>query len=370
MYNPSQVGDPSCYSSSIPSAETHAAAGPFDHWFYLLAEGSSPANGQPTSPTCNGSAVTGLGIQPALRIFYNAMLSKTSGMTYLRYRTATLQAAVNLFPGTCSQFNAVKAAWDAVSVPAQSADPTCTASGAVTVNNPGNQASTVGTPVSLQLTAGGGSGTFSWSATGLPPGLSINQSTGVVSGTPTTAGTFTVTAQATSGSQSGSTQFAWTVNPAGTGCTSPGQKLGNPGFESSSTAPWTATTGVIGAFTGETAHSGTRFAWLDGYGRSHTDTLSQSVAIPAGCTGSTLSFWLHVDTSETTATTAYDRLTVAVGGTTLATLSNLNRAAGYQQRSVNVGSFAGRTVTVTFTGTEDASLQTSFVIDDTALNAG
>ncbi len=49
MYNPSAVGDPNCYSSSIPSTEVHAAAGPGNHWFYLLSQGSSPA-GRPGQP--------------------------------------------------------------------------------------------------------------------------------------------------------------------------------------------------------------------------------------------------------------------------------------------------------------------------------
>ena len=61
MYNPSAVGDPNCYSSSIPSAEVHAAAGPGNHWFYLLAEGTNPTNGQPTSTTCNATTLTGVG---------------------------------------------------------------------------------------------------------------------------------------------------------------------------------------------------------------------------------------------------------------------------------------------------------------------
>jgi hypothetical protein len=127
---------------------------------------------------------------------------------------------------------------------------------------------------------------------------------------------------------------------------------------------------VIGANTGTGApRTGTRDAWLDGYGTTHTDTLSQSVTIPAGCTASTLSFFLKVVSAETTTTTAFDRLTVAVGGTTVGTFSNLNKGTAYVQRSFNVGSFAGRTVTVQFTGTEDTSLQTSFVIDDTSLNA-
>jgi Zn-dependent metalloprotease len=371
MYNPSLVGDPNCYSSSIPNAETHAAAGPFDHWFYLVAEGTSPSDGQPASPTCNSSAVTGIGIRKAGTVFYNAMLTKTSGMTYLRYRTATLTAAKNAFPGSCTEFNTVKAAWNAVSVPAQAGEPTCSGSGTVSVANPGSQSGTVGTALSLPMSASGGT-TYTWAATGLPGGLTINASTGTISGTPTTAGTFSPTVTASSGGQTGSTSFTWTINPAGGGtCASPGQKLANPGFESG-TASWTASAGVIGqnGGQGQAPHGGTWNAWLDGYGRTHTDTLQQSVSIPAGCTHSTLSFWLHVDSSETTSTTAYDRLTVSAGSTTLGTFSNLNRAAGYQQRSFNVGAFAGQTVTVRFSGAEDASLQTSFVIDDAAVTAG
>ena len=54
----------------------------------------------------------------------------------------------------------------------------------------------------------------------------------------------------------------------------------------------------------------------------------------------------------------------------MATFSNLNHASGYPQHSYSLGSFAGQTVTLKFTGTEDASLQTSFVVDDTAVNTG
>ena len=51
MYNPSAVGDPNCYSSSIPGTEVHAAAGPGNHWFYLLAQGTNPAGGsRPARP--------------------------------------------------------------------------------------------------------------------------------------------------------------------------------------------------------------------------------------------------------------------------------------------------------------------------------
>jgi len=243
------------------------------------------------------------------------------------------------------------------------------ATGSPVVSNPGNRTSTVNVATSLQMTASGGTPPYTWSATGLPTGLSINSSTGLISGTPSAAGTFTVTATDTANA-TGSTSYTWTINPVGGGCPSPGQKLANPGFESGNTV-WSATPAVIGQNgPSEPAHSGTWNAWLDGYGTTHTDTVSQTVTIPAGCTNSTLSFWLHIDTAETTTTTQFDKLTVQVGSTTLAAYSNLNHATGYSQKSFNVGSFAGQTVTLKFTGTEDISLQTSFVIDDTALNAG
>jgi hypothetical protein len=155
--------------------------------------------------------------------------------------------------------------------------------------------------------------------------------------------------------------------PAQAAACTPAQLVGNPGFESAS-APWTASSGVIGASSGQSAHGGTRFAWLDGYGSTHTDTLSQAVTLPADCTTATLTYWLHIDTAETTTTTAYDTLTVQLGTASLATYSNLNKATGYQQRTVDVSAFAGQTVALKYTGTEDSGLQTSFVIDDVALN--
>jgi aminopeptidase S len=181
-----------------------------------------------------------------------------------------------------------------------------------------------------------------------------------------TTGTFTITVTGT-GSVTRSASYTLTVT--GTGGCAGGQLIGNSSFESGST-PWTATSGVITSSSSQPARTGSYKAWLDGYGSSHTDTLSQSVTIPAGCASYTLSFWLHIDTAETTTSVAYDKLTVQVGSTTLATYSNLNKAAGYTQRTFNLAAYAGQTVTLKWTGVEDVSLQTSFVIDDVTLQVG
>jgi pseudomonalisin len=167
-----------------------------------------------------------------------------------------------------------------------------------------------------------------------------------------------------------------TVNVTVSNTTTTTQLLGNPGFEngSSAPAPWTVSTGVIDNSTGEAAHSGSWKAWMDGYGSAHTDSIVQTVSIPSGKTSATLSFWLHIDTAETTTTTQYDKLQVQIrnsSGTVLATLatySNLNAATGYTQKSFNLNAYIGQTIQVYLVGTEDSSAQTSFVVDDFALN--
>ncbi len=87
---------------------------------------------------------------------------------------------------------------------------------AVTVTSPGDQVTTAGTAVSLQIQASTSVAvpTLDYSATGLPPGLSMGFKTGLISGTPTAAGSYlvTVTVAAPTVGTYGSTRFSWAVN--------------------------------------------------------------------------------------------------------------------------------------------------------------
>jgi subtilisin family serine protease len=145
----------------------------------------------------------------------------------------------------------------------------------------------------------------------------------------------------------------------------------NRGFESGNVS-WTATSGVITNVTQQTPRTGAWYAWLDGYGTTHTDSLFQQITVPSNASSVTLSFWLKISTAETTTTTAFDTLQVQVRNssntvlTTLATYSNLNRTSGYVLKTFDLSAFRGQTIRIYFLGTEDSSLQTSFVIDDTS----
>ena len=150
-------------------------------------------------------------------------------------------------------------------------------------------------------------------------------------------------------------------------CSGGGELLVNTGFESGTT-PWV----MSNAFrsTGSYPKTGVAYAYL-GNANSTTSTLYQQVAIPSTATG-TLTFWLNVESQETTTTTKYDNLYVEVrntAGTLLATLgqfSNLDKAAAgsYTQRSFNVAAYRGQTVRIQLRSTTDGSLITVFRVDD------
>lgn len=206
-------------------------------------------------------------------------------------------------------------------------------------------------------------GSLRGSDSSAPYGLSLDSTT-------LSNGTHSLVARAfdAAGNSTNSAAVSFSVSNAGPQV----ERIVNGGFESGSSS-WTATSGVITNGTGAAAHGGSWKAWLNGYGSAHTDTVYQSVSIPAGVSQATLSFWLDVTTAETTTTQAWDTLTVELRNAsnavvaTLATYSNLNAPGGYTQKTFNLAAYKGQTVRVYFKGVEGSQVATSFVIDDVSL---
>nr|WP_222109943.1 M4 family metallopeptidase [Streptomyces cupreus] len=121
MDQPSKDGSSANYwSSSLANLDVHYSSGPANHFFYLLSEGSGAKtiNGVSyNSPTYNGSTVTGIGRDKAVKIWYKALTEyMTSTTNYKGARTATLSAASALYGSTSTEYKAVAAAWTAVNV--------------------------------------------------------------------------------------------------------------------------------------------------------------------------------------------------------------------------------------------------------------
>ncbi|MGW8355638.1 M4 family metallopeptidase [Streptomyces wedmorensis] len=365
MDRPSKDGySKDSWYSGIGGIDVHGSSGPANHWFYLASEGSGAktVNGLAyNSPTSDGLPVNPIGRDAAARIWYRALSTyMTSNTDYAGARVATLQAAADLYGASSPTYKNVGNAWAAVNV-----GPRVTQG--VTLTNPGNQVSSTATAVNLQVQAtSSNAGAMTYTATGLPAGLSLNASTGKITGTPSTAGTTTVTLTVTDSTGAYDVvSFSWLTYTAGVCATT--QLLGNAGFESGVTT-W-STTGSGPVISNDTswlpARTGTWKALVGGNGSTASDKLTQTVSVPYGCKA-TVSFWLRIVTNEGTTTIPYDKMTVTANGTTLATYSNLDKSTGYVQRTFDLAQFAGQNVTLTFTSAEDGSVPTYFLIDDTA----
>jgi hypothetical protein len=139
----------------------------------------------------------------------------------------------------------------------------------------------------------------------------------------------------------------------------------NPGFEAGNTG-WSASAGVISQV-GSAAHGGSWNARLGGRGERGTTTVTQAIAIPSGCRTYRLSFWLRIDSAETSRIIRDDTLTVSLGSRMLRQYSNVDKNGQYVQRVFDVAGQAGRTVTLSFQATEDRGRATTFAVDDVAL---
>ncbi|MFJ4778342.1 M4 family metallopeptidase [Streptomyces sp. NPDC088762] len=212
MDKPSKDGaSKDSWYSGLGGIDVHYSSGPANHWYYLASEGSGAKviNGVSyNSPTADGLPVTAIGRDAASKIWFRALTVGyfKSNTNYAAARTATLQAAADLYGQGSATYNNVANAWAGIAVGSRIVN-------GVTVTNPGNQNTVTGSAVSLQVQATStNAGALSYAATGLPTGLSINSSTGLITGTASTAGTYNTTITVTdSANQTGTASFTWTV---------------------------------------------------------------------------------------------------------------------------------------------------------------
>ncbi|MFF2504976.1 M4 family metallopeptidase [Streptomyces sp. NPDC058067] len=121
MDQPSKDGSSADYwNKRVGSLDVHYSSGVANHFFYLLSEGSGTKtiNGVTyNSPTSDNSTLTGIGRDKAQQIWYKALSTyMTSTTNYAGARTATLQAAADLYGANSAEQNAVAATWTAVNV--------------------------------------------------------------------------------------------------------------------------------------------------------------------------------------------------------------------------------------------------------------
>ncbi|MFF8776156.1 M4 family metallopeptidase [Streptomyces sp. NPDC015140] len=121
MDKPSRDGSSAdCWNTAVGDLDVHYSSGIANHFAYLLAEGSGArtvGGVRYSSPTCDGSSVSGIGRDKLGDLWYRALtVYMTSSTDYAGARTATLSAAGDLYGTDSAEYAAVGAAWSAVSV--------------------------------------------------------------------------------------------------------------------------------------------------------------------------------------------------------------------------------------------------------------
>ncbi|BFU45883.1 beta strand repeat-containing protein [Krasilnikovia sp. MM14-A1004] len=254
---------------------------------------------------------------------------------------------------------------------------TWTVAGPISVTDPGTQQATLGQATTLTLAATGGTGTYAWSATGLPGGLTLNRDSGVVSGTPTVGGSFTVTVTVTdTADRVASTSFGW-VAAAAPIVGNPGTRIATTGVDTTVTltvdggvAPyaWSATglpagmtisaDGVLSGAPTAVGDAKVAVTVTDAGKRTDTTTFTIAVADPVtfanpgarnGVVGVESSLSIDADGGAAPYTWAATGLPEGVGiDADTGVISGLPSAEGWYLPTVTVTDAAGRTASRSF----------------------
>lgn len=355
------------WTPDMLTMEIHTATGPTDRMFYYLAVGapSNTSHDGYTSFLPNGSA--GIGLHKAANIWVKTMLSGrlNSSSKHMDARNACIATATSLYGFGGPEEQAVWNAYAGVNVGQPWPN--------IVETVPSIEAQPVDATVRM-----GEKATFTVSATGGLLNYTWYKNGAIISGA--TAATYTTLAA--NNADNGATYAVVVSNRKGsvtshnatlTVLPLPGtEKLANGGFERGSVS-WLASPGVIGTFIQHPAYEGRKNAVLCGNGRVTNEYLYQTVTIPSTATQATLSFYLHIDTEETTNASENDKLLVHVrnsSGTVLETLgsySNLTTNDDYRLNTFDLSPFIGQTIQIYFNASEDSALQTAFVLDRVSL---
>ncbi len=204
---------PGTFSVTVTATDTTGARGSASFSWKINAPGNTVnvTNPGPQNGTMGSSA--NLQIHASDSAGSQTLTYSASGLP----PTLSISASTGLITGketTSGSYSVTVTAMDTTGARGSATFSWAVTGNSVTVTNPGSRTGTVGHPTSLQIQASdsGAGTTLTYSATGLPHGLTINPTTGLISGTPTTSGTTSVTVTATDNTGArGATNFSWRI---------------------------------------------------------------------------------------------------------------------------------------------------------------
>ncbi len=312
-----------------------------------VSPGNSAATVSWTAPASNGSPITGYVVTPYIAGVAQAPQTFNS--------TATTQTVTGLTPGTSYTFRVA-------AINAAGTGPPSAMSAAVTVNaapfltfGP-PPAGEVSIPYSVALTATGGTGALTWSvnAGSLPPGLTLNSSTGQLSGTPTKSGSYSFSVTVTDTTGGTDTKAVTLVIAAVPSLANPAPPAGQSGVAYSNTL---AVTGGTGPFTWAVS-SGTLPPGL---------SLNASTGVLSGTPTSVGLYSFTVKVTDSFGLTATQNLSLSVAVGPLVISATANNSTVAQGATLHYTMTISNTATSTYSGVA-FSVPLANVLDDATYN--